>query len=136
MKVMHYSQMDATEMAFLADPANRDLQEHWEDATVSLAGALVMLSPTYPKALLFSGEEGEWAEIRSHVEALRGTPLHERLADNLTVARDVWREWEENGHSPQLHEAVDSYLEALYDETVYLQFYPADPPRRPQRRER
>jgi hypothetical protein len=132
MKVMHYSQLDAAEMAFLVDPANRDLQEHWEDATVSLASVLVMLSPTYPKGLLFSGEEREWDEIRSHVEALRGTPLHERLVDNLTVARDVWREWEENGHSPQLHEAVDSYLEALYDESVYLQFYPEDPPpRRP-----
>jgi len=136
MKVMHYSQLDATEMAFLADPANHDLQEHWEDASLSLSGMLVMLSPTYPKGLLYTGEEHEWAEIRQHVEALRGTLLYERLADNAAVARDIWTEWEENGHSRHLHEAVDSYLEALYDESVYLRYYPDDPPPRPPRRER
>ena len=132
MKVMHYSMLDATEMAFLADPANDDPREHWEDAKSSLSGMLSMLSPTYPKGLLYKGEEREWAEIREHVEALRRTPLYERLADNAALARDIWREWEENGHTPELHEAVDSYLEAIADESVYLRYYPDDPPpRRP-----
>lgn len=136
MKVMHYSMLDVTEMAFLTNPANEDPREHWEDATSSLSGMLVMLSPTYPKGLLFTGEEREWEEIRSHVEALRGTPLYERLADNAAVARDIWREWEENGHGPHLHEAVDAYLEAMHEEAVYLQYYPNDPPPRHPRRQR
>jgi hypothetical protein len=132
MKVMHYSMLDVTEMAFLADPANEDPREHWEDAKSSLSGMLFMLSPTYPKGLLYTGEEREWAEIRQHVEALRGTPLYERLVDNAALARDIWREWEENGHTPELHEAVDSYLEAMAHESVYLRYYPDDPPpRRP-----
>jgi hypothetical protein len=58
--------------------------------------------------------------------------LYERLADNLVVAREIWREWEGNGRTGGLHEAVDTYLEAMSDDSVYLRYYPDDPPpRRP-----
>jgi hypothetical protein len=46
MKIICYSPLDATEMAFLADPENRQMREHWDRASLSLTGMLLMLSPT------------------------------------------------------------------------------------------
>ncbi|HEY0021913.1 MAG TPA: hypothetical protein VGB24_03355 [Longimicrobium sp.] len=132
MKVMEYSRLAPAEMAFLADPENRELAGHWRLARASVSAMVGFCSWNYPRPLYYEGPEQEWADAAKHLEALRGTPVYERLADNIEVGREIWLEGVAHGHTDHLHEIADAFLDAARDDEMYLHYFPHEPPPRPQ----
>ncbi|HEY7771510.1 hypothetical protein [Longimicrobium sp.] len=132
MKVMEYSRLVPAEMAFLADPANSYAGEHWKKANSYLSRLVGWCSWNYPRPLYWGGPEVEWAAAEEGLEALRGTPLYDKLADNVALAREIWREGQAHGHTDHLHEIADAFLDAARDDEMYLDYFPDEPPPRPQ----
>lgn len=133
MKIMEYSGLVPAEIELLRDPAHKAPHEHWRSAVGALLGVMGVLGATYPRPLYYEGHEKEWADAARHLQALRGTMVYDRLADNVAVARGIWREWEEHGDTNEVREAADDFLEALLDDTLYLRHYPERPPERTHR---
>ncbi|HEU4456479.1 MAG TPA: hypothetical protein VFR81_25655 [Longimicrobium sp.] len=82
-----------------------------------------MFSVTRPRPLYYF-EEKVPSEIAAGLEALRGTPFHDRMARNVEAAAEIRRMWEEHGHTDELHAAADAYLDALGDDYTAVTRYP------------
>jgi hypothetical protein len=110
-----YSRLAPTEARLLAEFASEGLQDAWLGTLEQLDGMVSLYSVARPRPLYFDEEQGP-TEVAESLEELRGTPLYDRMARNVEAAAEIRRMWEEQGHTDELHEAADAYLDALGDD--------------------
>lgn len=106
-----YSPLSGAE-ARLTIYADEELQDLWLSTLEMLDGMVSLYSVTRPPPLYFDEERGP-AQLTEILEELRGTLLHEPMARNVEAAMEIRRMWEEHGHTDELHEAADAFLDAL-----------------------
>jgi hypothetical protein len=110
-----YSRLTPDELRALRAPGNEALMEDWLRTQGPLHGTVSMFSVTRPRPLYYFHQEAP-GQIAAGLDALRGTPFHDRMRRNVEAAAEIRRMWEEQGHTDELHEAADAYLDALGDD--------------------
>jgi hypothetical protein len=123
-----YHPLSRAEVALLLAPENKELELIWDRLAGALHGVIAMLSVTYPRPL-YHYEDSARRALVEQLERLCGTPFHEAAARNVRAAEEIERMFRERGHTPELHEVVDRYLDALLDEFDAIRLYPEFPPR-------
>lgn len=129
MNIPEYQPLSREQIALLLAPANVDLERAWDSLTGALHGVVAMLSVTHPRPLYYY-EDAARRDLVEQPERLRGTAFHDTAVRNVRAAEEIERIFRERGHTPELHEIVDRYLDALLDEFSAMRLYPEVPPRR------
>jgi hypothetical protein len=122
-----YRSLTAEQRAWLHDGRSGEMRDEWDSASSALAGVVSLLSPSYPRPMYFEGVEAEWAAAEESLACLRGTTMYEQVRANLDAARALWWMWEQAGHTDELHQLVDAYLDALTADSLAVRLYPATP---------
>lgn len=129
MNIPGYRPLSRAQLDLLMAPGNDELQECWDSIAGALHSTLSMLSVSRPRPLYWDDAFNR-QRLASEPARLRGTPLHEIALQNVRAAEEIERMFREQGHSPELHAIVDSYLDTLLDEFDAIRLYPEVPPPR------
>jgi hypothetical protein len=124
-----YHALSTNEVELLLTPENEEVELAWTRLRGALHGVVAMLSVTYPRPL-YHYEESARRRMVEEPERLRGTVFYDTAVRNVRAAQEIERIFQERGHTPELHEIVDRYLDALLDEFAAMRLYPEIPPRR------
>ncbi|WP_420128788.1 hypothetical protein [Longimicrobium sp.] len=124
-----YHPLSRAEVALLLAPENKELELAWDRVAGALHGVVAMLSITYPRPLYYY-EDAARRTLAEEPERLRGTPFHAAAVRNVQAAEEIERMFQEQGHTPELHQIVDRYLDTLLDEFDSMRLYPDVPPQR------
>ena len=123
-----YHPLSRDEVALLLAPENKELELVWDRLAGALHGVVAMLSITHPRPLYYY-EDAARRSMAEDPERLRGTPFHAAAVKNVLAAEGIERILQEQGHTPELHQIVDRYLDTLLDEFDAIRLYPEIPPR-------
>lgn len=129
MKRPSYHPLSREQVGRLMAPGNAGIQQAWSRLRSALHGIVAMLSVTYPRPL-YHYEQSARRTLTEEPGRLRGTPFHSAAMQNVQAAEEIERMFREHGHTPELHEVVDAYLDALLDEFEEMRLYPEIPPAR------
>lgn len=124
-----YHTLAPGEVEYLLAPENEHLARAWSRLRGALHGVVSMLSVTYPRPLYYY-EEAARRDLVEQPERLRGTPFYGVAVRNVRAAEEIERTFRQHGHTPELHEMADRYLDALLDEFDAIRLYPEVAPRR------
>lgn len=122
-----YRPLSREELEWLHIPENRDMELVWMSVRGELHGIVAMLSITHPRPL-YHYEEYARRVVAEAPERLRGTPLYAKAIANVRAAEELERMFRDHGQTPELHQAVDAYLDSLLDEFDEMRLYPELPP--------
>ncbi len=124
-----YHPLPREQIGLLLAPENAELEAAWDSLTGALHGLIAMLSVTHPRPL-YHYEEPARRDLVEQPERLRGTPFHAFALENVRAAEELEKMFREHGHTDELHEAVDHYLDDLVAEFDAMRLYPELPPPR------
>jgi len=124
-----YHPLSREQIGLLLTPENSELERAWSSLSGALHGVIAMLSITHPRPL-YHYEESARRDMVEDPERLRGTPFYAPAVRNVRAAEEIERMFRERGHTPEIHDIVDGYLDALLDEFDEMRLYPEVPPRR------
>jgi hypothetical protein len=124
-----YHPLSRGQLDVLLAAENKVLEAAWSRLRGALHGVVGMLSITYPRPLYYY-EDAARRSMAEEPERLRGTPFHAAAVKNVLAAEGIERIFQEQGHTPELHQIVDRYLDSLLDEFDAIRLYPEVPPQR------
>jgi hypothetical protein len=124
-----YHPLSRAQMEQLMAAANSELEQAWTRLRGALHGIVGMLSVTFPRPL-YHYEDSARRSLAEEPMRLRDTPFYATAVENVQAAEEIERMFQAHGHTPELHDIVDSYLDALLDEFEEMRLYPEFPPRR------
>jgi hypothetical protein len=124
-----YHPLSREKIDLLMRSENAEMERVWSRLRGALHSTIGMLSITYPRPLYWDPEYDD-QRMEQEPGKLIGTPFYEHAVRNVQAAREIERMFREQGHTPELHELVDAYLDALLDEFDETRLYPEIPPSR------
>jgi hypothetical protein len=125
-----YHPLSREQIAEMRASENAEVQRVWTRLRGALHSIIAMLSITHPRPLYWNDEFNR-ARVKHDPDCLRGTPFYELALQNVRAAEEIERMFHEHGHTAELHDTVDAYLDALLDEFEEMRLYPEIPPCRP-----
>lgn len=114
----------------LKAPENAGLEQVWTRLRGALHGMVAMFSVTHPRPLYWNDEFNR-TRLKQDPGRLRGTAFYAPALRNVRAAEEIERLFRQHGHTAELHETVDAYLDTLLDEFEEMRLYPEIPPHRP-----